>query len=103
MRGHFDRQRLFVDDLIAHEVRQRHFCGRDQRIVAAIGFFFQRTRVEQIACEFRQLTRTVERVVVHQIRHIVFAIAMLFGMQIQHKLRQRAVQAGNLPFHNHKT
>ncbi|CCJ83722.1 hypothetical protein BN133_99 [Cronobacter dublinensis 582] len=103
MRGHFYRQRVLVDDFIAHEVGQRHFRRRDQRVVAAVRFFFQRTGMEQIACELRQLTGAIKRVVVHQVRHIVFAIAMLFGMQIEHELRQRAVQTGNLPFHHDKT
>ena len=59
--------------------------------------------MEQIASEFRQLACTVQRVMVNQIRDVVFAIAMLFGMQIQHELRQRTVHTRNLPFHNNKT
>ena len=62
-------QIIFVDDLITHEVCQRHFCGWDQRVVAAIRFLVQRTGVEQITGKFRQLTRAVERIVVHQIRN----------------------------------
>ena len=58
--------------------------------------------MEQIASKFRQLTRTVQRVLVNQVRNIVLTVAMLFGMQIQHKLRQCAVHASNLPFHYHK-
>ena len=43
MGGHFDRQVVFVDDFIAYQVGQRHFRRRDQRVVAAVSFFFQRT------------------------------------------------------------
>lgn len=57
--------------------------------------------MEQIASKFRQLTRTVQRVWL-TVRNIVLTVAMLFGMQIQHKLRQCAVHASNLPFHYHK-
>ena len=58
--------------------------------------------MKQIASKFRQLTRTVQRVLVNQVRNIVLTVAMLFGMQIQHKLRQCAVHASNLPFHYHE-
>ena len=58
--------------------------------------------MEQVAGKFRQLTGTVQGVVVNQVRHIVFAIAMLLGVQIQHELRQRAVHTGDLAFHHHK-
>ncbi len=102
MRGHFDRQIVFINDFIANQVGQRNFRRRDQRVVAAVGFFFQRTGMEQVAGEFRQLTGTVQRVLVNQIRDVVFAVAVLFGMQIQHKLRQRAVQACQLALHDHK-
>ena len=96
-------QVVFIDDLITHEVSQRHFSGWDQRVVAAVCFLVQRTGMEQIAGKFRQLARTVQRIVVDQIRHVGFAVAMLLGVQIQHELRQRAVQMGNLAFHHHKT
>ncbi len=39
---------------------------------------------------------------VNRVRNIVLTVAMLFGMQIQHKLRQCAVHASNLPFHDDK-
>ena len=103
MGGHFDRQVVFVDDFIAYQVGQRHFRRRDQRVVAAVSLFFQRTGMEQVAGEFRQLASAIQGVLVYQVRDIVFAIAMLFGVQIQHELRQGAVQTGQLAFHHHKT
>ena len=103
MRGHFDRQRIFVNDLVTHQVSQRNFCRWDQRVVTAVCFFVQRTGMEQIASEFRQLPGTVQRVMVNQIRNIVFAVTMLFGMQIQHELRQRTMHTCDLPFHDHET
>ncbi len=39
---------------------------------------------------------------VDQIRHIGFQIAMLLGMQVNHKLAERPVQAGNLALHHDK-
>ena len=53
MRRHFDWQLIFVDDLIAHQIGQRDFRRRDQRVVTAVSFFFQRTGMEQIAGKFR--------------------------------------------------
>ncbi|CQC05035.1 Uncharacterised protein [Salmonella enterica subsp. enterica serovar Typhimurium str. DT104] len=103
MRRHFNRQLIFVDDFIAYQIGQRNLRRRDQSIVAAVCFFFQRTGMEQVACEFRQLTGAIQRVVVNQIRHVVFAIAVLFRMQIQHELRQCAMHTRNLSFHHHKT
>ena len=102
MGGHFDRQIVFIDNFITHQVGQRHFRRRDQRVVAAVSLFFQRTSMEQVAGEFRQLAGAIQGVLVYQVRDIVFAIAMLFSVQIQHELRQGAVQTGQLAFHHHE-
>ncbi|MNC41025.1 hypothetical protein D3C87_2040990 [compost metagenome] len=59
--------------------------------------------MEQIFTKLRQLTRTVQRGMVHQIRHVGFQIAVLFRVQIQHELGQRTVHASHLAFHHHKT
>ena len=58
--------------------------------------------MEQVAGKFRQLTRTVQRIVVDQIRDVGFAVTVLLGVQIQHELGQRTVQMGNLAFHHHE-
>ena len=59
--------------------------------------------MEQVAGELRQLASTVQGVMVDQVWHIVFRVAMLLSVQIQHELRQRAVHTGDLPFHHHET
>ena len=59
--------------------------------------------MEQVAGKFRQLPGTVQGVLVYQVRHIVFAIAVLFGVQVQHELRQRAVHTRDLTFHHNET
>lgn len=100
--SHFQRQSFLFHDLVAHQVGQRHFRRWDQRVVAAVGFFFQRTGMEQVFAELRQLAGTVQRGVVNQIRHIGLQVAVLLGVQIQHELGQRAVHAGDLPFHHHE-
>ncbi|MNN51567.1 hypothetical protein D3C81_1662100 [compost metagenome] len=102
MRGHLQRQRFLFQDLVAHQVGQWHFCGWDQCVVAAVGFFFQRFGVEQVFTKFRQLAGTEQCSMVNQVRNVSFLVAVLFGMQIQHELGQRAVHTGNLPFHHHK-
>ena len=66
-------------------------------LVAAAG------NVEQIFAEFRQLAGAEQRAVVHNIRRIAFGITVLGGVGVQHKLRQCAVQAGDLAFHHGET
>jgi len=58
--------------------------------------------MEQIFAELRQLASTVQRGVVDQVRHVGLQVAVLLGVQIQHELGQRAVHAGDLPFHHHE-
>ncbi len=58
--------------------------------------------MEQVTSKLRQLPGTVQRIVVNQIRNVVFAVAMLFSMQIEHELRQRTVHTRDLAFHHHK-
>ncbi len=58
--------------------------------------------MEQIAGKFRQLSGTVQGIVVNQIRNVGFAVTVLLSVQIQHELCQRTVQMGNLTFHHHE-
>ena len=58
-----------VQDLVAHQVGDRHFGGRNQKIprIAAHG--------EQILLEFRQLAGADERRGMHQIGYVRFAVS----------------------------
>ncbi|CRD57893.1 hypothetical protein BN126330174 [Stenotrophomonas thermophila] len=86
--GHAQRQALGIDDLVAHDVGQRHFRGRDQvaRGIAHGG-------LEQVVLELRQLAGAAQRIGVDQQRHVGFLITVLAGMQVDHELGQRTVQA----------
>ena len=56
--GEAQRQRLLVEDLVAHQVGERHLGGRDQP-AAVVG-------VEQVLGELRQLAGAVGGLVAHQ-------------------------------------
>src|SRR3546814_2668274 len=51
---------------------------------------------EQVVLELRQLPGAAHRVGVDQQRHVGFLVAVLADMQVEHELRQRAVQAREL-------
>ncbi len=89
--GHAQRQALGVDDLVTHQVGQRHFRGRDQvaRGIAHGG-------LEQVVLELRQLAGATQRIGVDQQRHVGFFVAVFAGVQVQHELGQGTVQAGDL-------
>ncbi|KAG1488723.1 hypothetical protein G6F52_013849 [Rhizopus delemar] len=88
MRGHAQRQALGVANLVAHDVGQRHFRGRNQvtRGITHGG-------LEQVVLELRQLAGAAQRIGVDQQRHVGLFIAVLAGMQVDHELGQRTVQA----------
>ncbi|MNZ61606.1 hypothetical protein D3C78_797060 [compost metagenome] len=86
-----ERQLLGVDDLAGHQVGQRHFSGRDQ---VEVGFAFAGD-LEQVLLEFRQLAGALQGRSLDQVGGVVFFVAMLTGVQVDHELRQGTVQAGN--------
>src|SRR3546814_15858997 len=53
-------------------------------------------RSKQVVLELRQLPGAAHRVGVDQQRHVGFLVAVLADMQVEHELRQRAVQAREL-------
>ncbi len=87
MGGHAQWQTLGVDDLLAHDIGQRHFGGGDQ-ITARLAHF----GLKQIVFEFRQLTGAAHRIGIDQQRHVGFFVTVFAHMQVQHELRQRTVQ-----------
>ena len=101
MRSQFQRQVAACHDAVGNGIGQRYLGGRNQilrflALVAAAG------NMEQIFCKFRQLARALQSGVIHNIRRVMFGIAVLQRVRIQHELRQCAVQAGDLAFHDGK-
>ena len=86
LRSKLQRQCFGRDNLIAHQVRHRHLGGRDQ-----IKPLLTAHR-EQLVFEFRQLAGADQRRGRHQIRRIDLGITVLARVQIEHELRQRALQ-----------
>src|SRR5690606_15964995 len=82
------RQRVRVDDLLAHEIRQRHLGRRDQAIAAVDR--------EQVFRELRQLTGAVKRGIPDEIRDVDFLVAVLTRVQVEHELRERAMKTRDL-------
>ena len=78
------------DDRVAHEVRQRHLCGRNQaQLVLAL-------EREQVRGELRQLARAEQRRIVDEIRHVRLGVAVLARVHVEHELRDRAMQVRDL-------
>ena len=94
MRGQLQRQFVARHDLVAHEVRERHFRGRDQVHARFIGRAALHDP-EEIVFELRQLAGARQRLGVDDIRYIAFGVAVLEDMRVEHELSERAVQARN--------
>ena len=99
MGGQFQRQFFRRHDAVAHGVGEGNFGGRNQ-VLRGFAFVAASGNVEQVFAEFRQLPRTVERAVVYDIGRVVFGVAVLLRVGVEHELRQCAVQAGDLAFHD---
>ena len=84
-----ERQRLGGDDLVAHDVGHRHFGGRDQVELAAVGA----RHAEQVFLELRQLAGAEHAVGIDQVGHVDLGVAVLGGVQVEHELGERAMQA----------
>ncbi len=87
VRGHAQRQRVGFLDGVAHQVGQRHFGGGNQ-IALAVAHLGG----EQVFLEFGQLAGAEHAVRVDDHRHVAFEIAVLAGLQVEHELRERAMQ-----------
>ena len=81
------------DDLVAHQVGQRHLGGRDQ---VEIGTF----EAEQVFPELGQLPGAVQAVGIDHVGHIGLGVAVLDGVRVEHELGQRPVQARQRPAHH---
>ncbi len=90
------RQRLRRKNLVAHQVGDGHFRSRNQveGLLAA--------HDEQVLFELRQLSRAQNRLGLHEQRHIHLRVAVLPGMQVEHELRQGAMQMRDLRTKDHE-
>ncbi|MNG94387.1 hypothetical protein D3C79_533980 [compost metagenome] len=86
-----ERQLLGIEDLARDQVGQRHFGSRDQ---VEVGLAFA-ADLEQVFLELRQLAGALQGRGLHQVRGVVLLVAVLAGVQVDHELRQGAVQAGD--------
>ena len=68
------RQRLGGDDLLAHQVGDRHFRGRNQIERCCVRLAAHR---EQVLLELRQLPGADQRLRLHQVGHVDLGVAVL--------------------------
>jgi len=95
----FQRQLLGVEDFTRYQVGQRHFGSRDQ---VEVSFTFAGD-LEQVFLELRQLASALQCRRLHQVRGVMLLVAVLAGVQVDHELRQGAVQAGDRATQHGKT
>src|SRR5258708_16215621 len=91
----FQGQGFERDDLVAHEVGHR-VLRRGYQIEVAV------PDLEQIALELGEARHPVCAVAGNQVRNIDLDIAMLAGMDVEHELRDRAMQPGDLTAHHYE-
>ena len=94
MGDELQRQLLGVEDLPGDDVGQRNLGGRDQ---VEVGFAVA-ADLEQVLLELRQLAGALQRRSLDEIG-VGLLVAMLGGMQVDHELRQGAMQAGDRAAH----
>src|SRR6185437_11451828 len=93
--GVAQRQHLLVQHRVVGEVGQRQLGGRHQP-EAVVG-------MEHVLGEARQLADPVGGVVAHQQRWVDLGVAALLrGMQVEHELRDGALQSRQLALHEHE-
>ena len=103
--GHAHGQARLIDDVVAHEIGERHFGGGDEpapvdrplrsqlRAIARDSIESARSsmrveardRLELILGEFRQLRRAEHGVVAHEKRRVDLGIAVLARVQVEHE------------------
>ena len=80
-----------IENFAGDDIGQRDLGSRDQ---VQVGLVFTGD-LEQVFLEFRQLTGALQRRSLHQIRGVGLFVAMLAGVQVDHELRQGAMQTGD--------
>ncbi len=99
MRHKAQRQLDGIDDLIAHQIGQRHFgCGNE-----VVALALSVLHGEEVFLEFRELPRAAQRLRRHDVRHVGFGVAMFGGVNVEHELGKGPMQAGDRPAQHGKT
>src|SRR5882672_9775897 len=80
------RQNSPVENLFSVQIRQRHFCRRDQVQIPVAA------DLEKVCFELGEVARPSERRPVDEQRRLDLSVAMLTGVQIEHEVDQRALQ-----------
>ena len=89
--GHeLQRQPIGVDDLVGHDVGHRHFRRRNEVVVLRLG------QPEEVLAELGQLSGTVKRTCVDDIRHVQLGVTVR-EMGLEHVGDQRTVQPCHAP------
>ncbi len=96
VRGQPDRQRLRRQHLLADRVGQRDLRRRDQVLLALLLVTAARDP-EHVLLELRQLAGALEHLAVDDVRRVALDVAVLRGLQVEHELRERAMQPGDRP------
>ena len=99
MGGELERQFGRGQNALAHGVGKGYF-RRGNQILGELALVAATGNVKQVFAEFRQLAGAQKGAVVDDIGGVVLEIAVLQRVGVEHKLRQRAVQAGDLAFHH---
>ena len=86
MRSQFQRQIATGHNAVGNSIGQRYFSSRNQ-ILRFLTLITAAGNVEQIFCKFRQLARTLQGGVVHDVRRVMFGIAVFQRVRIEHELR----------------
>ena len=77
------RQQPAVDDLLAVQVRERHFRRRDEIEVPVAG------DLEEVGFELRQVAGSLQRGRVHQERRVHLDVAVFPRVQVEHEVDER--------------
>src|SRR5262245_10550323 len=85
--GELDRQPMTVDDVVAIDIRHRHFCCWIEVVVRALDF-------EQVLFEFRKLTGTKQTFAVHHEGRNDLGVSVFLRVNVQHEVDQRTFQSG---------
>jgi len=88
------RQRLGRDDLVAHEIGDGDLGRGDEE---ELGIVAHR---EEVGLELRELAGAGERGARHEIGDVDLGIAVLAHVQVEHELRERAMQARERAVHH---
>ena len=82
-----ERQLAAVEDLVAVQVRDRHFGRRHEVQVPVSG------DLEEVGLELRQVAGAQQGGGVHQVRRIDLGVAVFARMQVEHEVDERAHHA----------